>query len=309
MRRTALAGRLTLRPRRHIPDRRHHQADVSALRSPAEHASIVATRDVNSSLLSALVSAQPYQGLTMLFMGAVRTQTVSILLDTGSSHNYVKPGLSADASAEGSPYSITLADNSTIDNVYGKQLSFSCQHVTCQVHACEMPLPKGVDIILGQHWLQTHAAVLDMSAGQCNFMNDEHAPAVWQTSIHLKSSPYNSSLLMTSAARICRSAKQQFVALVRCCMPSTDSSAMANAESQQVAGVRSHAAAAPGDSGMLLDYLFVEQHSAVDGIKQLVQQFAEVFPVSVPAGLPVDRGIAHAIYCRIHVCLLLRHIG
>ena len=265
-----------------------------------------AEQDVQSSLLSALVSAQPYQGLTMLFTGAVHERSnqeveVNILLDTGSTHNYARPGLSKDAVKRDSPqYSITLADNSQLHNVCEKQLSFECQGVSCKISACEMELPNSVDIILGQQWMQEHAAVLTIKEGHCRFRNDADMDSVWNTPAVVKSSPFNSSLLMTSAARICKSAKQVFVAYVRSCFPcGTDSriNAMTNAESQQVVaeGSLASAAAAPGDSGMLLDSLFVEQASAVDGVKQLVQQFAEVFPVSMPAGLPVDRGIAHTI--------------
>ena len=44
-----------------------------------------------------------------------------------------------------------------------------------------------------------------------------------------------------------------------------------------------------------LQDVFIEQQSSVSGIQELVQQFQSVFPVEMPAGLPPDRGISHAI--------------
>ena len=56
-----------------------------------------------------------------------------------------------------------------------------------------------------------------------------------------------------------------------------------------------NAAASASETTDRLQGLFVEQQSAVQGIKELVMQFADVFPSTVPAGLPPDRGINHAI--------------
>ena len=245
-------------------------------------------------VVMALVKAQPYQGLTMLFSGAVQKESVNVLLDTGSSHNYCRKGLSSVLSG-GTNYSVTLANNSVLHDVSEKLLNFCVQKISCSVTACEMQLPDGIDIILGQGWMKSHHATLLMNQGNCTFVDDDNLPAIWKTRNPLKHDPFNSRCIWTSASRVMNSVKKMFVAFVRCVKPNPDTPAVNAHVMTSQNGSNVSAKSAPIGSHDRLDNLFVEQGSSVAGIRALVKQFAEVFPADMPDQLPPDRGIAHTI--------------
>ena len=245
------------------------------------------------SVLNASMQATPFRGLTMLFAGAVSQQPrqkVNVLLDTGSTHNYCRPKLT-EVSSGAKAFTVTVADNNVLQSVPEKLLSFSVQGISCAVAACEMPLPPGVDIILGQSWLSEHNATLLMAQGLCTFVDDNKLPAAWNNT-ELKHDAFNSSCMWTSASRVNNSAQQVYIAYVR--MPEQSAAAAMTIGHANLDAAASQSTESVTDTDRL-DKLFVEQGSVVPEIRSLVKQFATVFPEDVPAGLPIDRGIAHAI--------------
>ena len=95
--------------------------------------------------------------------------------------------------------------------------------------------------------------------------------------------PYNSNLKWSGAAKV----DKYYVAFVR-------ASADRAAPIQPTVCTVVQTSQSGSDASRLSD-VFIEQQSAVHGIRELVQQYASVFPEDVPAGLPPDRGISHAI--------------
>ena len=276
-------------PDAHMPD--PHELSAAALPPPPPRGpSAPAQHDV----LAATVQAIPYKGITMLFAGAVRQQEkVNVLLDTGSSHSFCRPGL-VQSTHTGRKFSVTMADNSVLQDIPEGNLKFKVQGIACNLNACEMQLPDGVDIILGQSWMKPHQATLLTWCGQVNFIDDQGLPACWQKRSSLSDNPYNSNLMWTSAAACTNSSKQYYIMFVRTANNHVRelNCAINAAVSDNGTVPPDIVADTPGSAAAHTD-VFVEHQSAVHSIKELVAQFSSVF--SEPAGLPPDRGITHAI--------------
>ena len=187
--------------------------------SPAQ-SNLVEARDGSGNPLfcTAMVHAKPYLGVTMLFAGAVQegelTKDVNVLVDTGSSHNICRPGLMDMTKSTGKLYAVSVAGSDTLSNVPEGQIEVKVQGITTKITACEMQLPDGVDILLGQTWQTPHKATLLTWSGQVNFMDDDNVPACWSKQKKLSDNPFNSPLKWTSAASVGK-AKQHFVCFVR----------------------------------------------------------------------------------------------
>ena len=250
---------------------------------------------------AALLQAQPYRGVTMLFDGAIRTgqDQVKVLVDSGSSHCVSRPGLIDPESRTGRAYSVAFPAGQNVSRVPEGNLIVTIQGVTTSFTACEMRLPEGVDIMLGQSWQSPHKATLLSWLGQVKFMDNDNVPACWQKSEKLADDPYNSPVKWSSAAKSSKG-KQYFVAYVR-----THADKPVNLHPEAivataVAAASSDVHASPGTPGdqsadPRLQKVFIEQQSAVQGIRELVHEFSVVFLEDLPAVLPPDRGLGHAI--------------
>ena len=289
-------------------NKRHERTlHVQAMGTVPAQAQIGQNRDasVHHTVVSAVVAAQPYQQVTMAFVGAVQSELqkargVTVLVDTGSTHNVIRPGLCTQQAHTGKTYEVFRA-GSQIPTIAQerRQCVVTVQGVTTAFDACEVELPEGIDILLGQNWQHEHKATLLTWQGQVNFLDDKGLPAIWSKS-GLKSSmrqhPYNSPFKWSSAATVGRS-KKYYVAFVRsqedmpADLPGTLNAAAVATEIDQ--GHRANDAEMQVDQH--LQDVFVEQQSTVQGIRELVQQFKMVFPEDMPAGLPPDRGIRHTI--------------
>ena len=158
-----------------------------------------------------------------------------------------------------------------------------------------MALPAGVEILLGQSWMSAHEATLLTWQGQVNFLDDQGLPACWQKQKRLQDNPFNSNVAWASAASVSNS-EQLYVAFVR--NTGDKPGALPNALCANTIADTDVPAASDTPVNELnarLQDVFIEQQSTVSGIQELVQQFQSVFPVEMPAGLPPDRGISHAI--------------
>ena len=85
------------------------------------------------------------------------------------------------------------------------QCTVTVQDVQTTFDACEVELPEGIDILLGDSWQIEHRAVLLPWQGLVNFIDDNGIPAVWtkqQLKSKLKLNPFNSPLKWDSAATV-----------------------------------------------------------------------------------------------------------
>ena len=216
-------------------------------------------------------------------------------MDTGSSHNVCSPAvLKHSADATRCKYTVSTAGDNTVKNAAEYKYKLTVQNVTTCFAACEMSLPPGVDILLGQSWLTEHQATLLTWSGQVNFMDDKQVPACWVKQKKLMNNPFNANLTLASAATVSRS-KQVYIACVRAAEQEENVCAVthvAAAHSDSATGDTNTQPVSESDAG--LQNVFVEQQSAVQGIKELVQQFQGVF-AEPPDELPPDRGFTHAI--------------
>ena len=153
----------------------------------------------------ATLGAVPYQGLTLLFEGAVQNQQqkVTVLLDTGSSNNFISTSLITAADrATGKKYSVTLADGSTVHNVVEYQFAALVQDCKIETTALAMDLPAGVSVILGMPWMSNNQAVLLTAQKQCNLISVlDNLPYCFKQPVKLRDHPLNSSLRWISASR------------------------------------------------------------------------------------------------------------
>ena len=130
--------------------------------------------------------------------------------------------------------------------------------------------------------------------------DDQGEPACWVRQKHLRYNPFNENVKWvehTSAK-----GKQVYIAYVRSAVHrASEVNVLHHATALVTNAAADDADVAPADTSAStgltarLQDVFVEQQSTVAGIQELVQQFSSVFPQDMPAGLPPDRGISHAI--------------
>ena len=250
------------------------------------------TRPQNTEI-AAVVHAKPYCGVTMVFAGAVQQATpVNVLVDTGSSHNACRPGLVDPAARTGRSFSVVTAGSQNVTHAPELSCSVTVQSIATRFTACELDLPEGIDILLGQTWMTDHKATLLTWSGQVNFLDDEGLPAVWCKRKSMADNPYNSTLKWSSAATVGKG-KRHYVAFVRA---ASDRPGACRESSIVASTIATETGIPHADvSASRLQDVFVEQQSAVKGIQELIKQYQVVFSEDIPAGLPPDRGIHHAI--------------
>ena len=237
-----------------------------------------------TSVCAAVVNATPYKGMTMLFDGVEwqgglqeGSKRMKVLLDTGSTH-YAAPWLLKSCLPTGKQFQVTLADGSLKLSVPEYKLDFILQGCPVHTTACNMRKPAGIDIILGCNWMTDNNAILRLAQGCCNLTcNVDFTSYTLRKSPFVRSDPYNSKLMWTAAHHVKSNECYLFTI---------------HAAGQTDISECTDCVPAPGTD---IDELFVEHKSSVPGIAALVQKFASVFPAEIPAGLPPDRNIAHAI--------------
>ena len=126
--------------------------------------------------IAASVQAVPFKNVTMLFAGTVqgqqRAQRVTVLLDTGSSHNVCSPNVQKlHKSSTGKTYSVSCAGSNAVRQASEYDYKLFIQNISTEFSACEMALPAGVDVLLGQSWMSAHQATLLTWSGQVNFLD------------------------------------------------------------------------------------------------------------------------------------------
>ena len=257
-------------------------------------------RDGTSSGLDACcahLSAKPFIRNTLMFSGAVGTQQqmrveaaaeeqARILLDTGSSHCFVDRQMAGELPETGRKFNVSLAKQGT----YVTAIPEVLMHVKlgdymAEVSALKLPLPAGIDAIMGMDWILQNKCDLLFSQRQINFLDSSTGePHVLPIPGHLGHDVYNAEFCWTSASR-CTSGSEVYLMFVR-------------ALDEQHEGATSFAACAEEASGQeasVADDIRVEQSSLDEGIKALVKEVGDVFPAQVSAGLPPNRIVSHAI--------------
>lgn len=248
--------------------------------------------------IACTVKAQPYCGMTMLFAGTVaapgqKQEPVKVLVDTGSTHNVCRPGLLQHVGRSGQKYSMSVAGSDEHPVVADGSCTLTIQHIDTSFTACEMKLPDGIDILLGQDWQHEHHAALLTWQGQVNFLDDQGLPACWQKRSKLACEPFNSSVTLSTASRIAKG-KEYYVCFVRATQTQAADAVCAAVHSTAQPTTETPADAHP-EPASKFDKIFVEQDFALKGIRELVQQFSVVFPDELPDNLPPERGVNHAI--------------
>ena len=261
----------------------------------------------HSSLAAATVQATPFKHVTMLFLGAAhgrqqgQRMRVTVLLDTGSSHNVCSPNvLKHGQGSTGRKFSVACAGSNQVKAADENEYKLTIQNISTCFEACELPLPHGVDILLGQSWLSAHQATLLTWTGQVNFLDDQGLPACWLRQKRLQDNPFNSNVKWSSSA-VLNSKEQMFIAYVRTpehkvnALNSVCAATLATPPDVVADSSQASDAAADPQLNARLQNVFIEQQSTVQGIQEVVQQYQSVFPEEIPTGLPPDRGISHAI--------------
>lgn len=248
-----------LHPQQSVPQHTstQHQPDGSAVLVPSK----------------AFLSAQPFHGMTMLFAGTLEEDRVKVMVDRGSTHSVCRPGLAKSDSTTGNVFAVSVPGHVAATQAPGKSLSITIQNVVINVAACEIHLPAGIHILLGQSWQVPHQATLLMAQNQVDFIDDPGVLACWKMPADLSGDQYISKFRLSGVAAIGRG-KHLYVAYVgtaadKTSQPSTAIVATAHANQASELSVptanNANADAGPAQPGRFSE-VFIEQHSVVAGI-------------------------------------------
>ena len=122
------------------------------------------------------VSSSPLKKqLAMLYKCKVSNAKALCLLDTGAQGSHFiseafchRNGLKITPTAASS---ITMADNSVVSVLGTTQAHVHLQHYHAKLTFLVIPLSHQFDIILGDEWLKTHKAVIDMAHAKCTLVH------------------------------------------------------------------------------------------------------------------------------------------
>ena len=273
------------------------------------------------TVLCASVSAQPFQQRTLMLHGVVgavdeaeavdatdpaqvedtptmetdatdadtavaHRQPARILLDTGSDHSFVHPDHCVGAKQTGRSFNVNLAKKGTfLLDIPEVLVRLKIADYECEWPALKMPLPVGIDAILGMDWMEANNADLLLSHGQvCFTAKDTNVPHIIEIPKSLEHDSFNANFMFTSAAR-CNDGAEAYLMLIRTQQPDGHCAAtFAAVDDTSVDGTTADA-----------DTIHVEQHGVAADIKQLVKEYEAIFAEQVPDGLPPKRKVAHAI--------------
>lgn len=211
----------------------------------------------------------PSSSQTLCTQGLIHELAVSVLIDSGSSHNIIQPRIAEFLNLPMvaiKPFSVFVGNGQTI------QCSGSCLDVpvtlSCQLfHIPFYVLPvHGVDIILGEHWLKTLGS----------FLSDYNVPSIQFTH---NGTPVTilgntSSVLPASYSQFCR-------------FLFTDSVESLHSVTVQPVDETTVPANPGANSSLKTEHMAPE-------LAALLHQFAVIF--DVPRGLPPPRAQNHHIH-------------
>ena len=269
----------------------------------AEHtcmAGVGADRDSSSHnvpAMCAVISAQPFADKTLIFAGAVGTQEAlggaageqakaRILLDTGSSNCFVDREHAAGLPETGKTFNVNLAKRGAfLTGVPEVMMKVQIDEYVAEIPALKLPLPDGIDAILGMDWIWQNNVDVLTSQRQLNFVNHADGQAhIIPIPAHLEHDSYNMTFGWTSAA-CCGKSQEVYMMLLRAVDEDLNCASAFAAIAEEVSSKHAESA----------DDIKVEQADLADDIKALVNEYRVVFPDKVPEGLPPRRRISHAI--------------
>lgn len=244
--------------------------------------------------LEAAMAATPYKGLTMLFSGAAKPaggtlneqKALRVLIDSGSSHNFISEEFAGLAEPSGRQFSVTCADNSRAANVPEAAVRLEVDDYSAELQMLVMTLPSGIDAILGDQWAKQNKAALLWEQEMCRIVDmntsTEHYLVVPRD---MSADPYNKPDVKcwVSAAGLDNSVEASWLVFVQ------ENGAMSMSA---VAAVE--ASLASGGQGSALDAVIEDQAMAGE-LKRVLQEYRDIFPEQLPSGLPPDRPVAHTI--------------
>jgi hypothetical protein len=188
---------------------------------------------------------------------------VHILIDSGASHNLISDALCKQLglTLQQSSGQILCGGNSTVSSsgVVDVPIQMNSYSEAIRVIALPVAACSAFQVILGQSRLRRHGALIDYGHNCVTFSHDGYRHA-------LGSGIAGSQYAFLSALEFCKEASQEGAKVF--VMHVTVPSSSADSETS-----------APPDSG---------------SAHELLQEYADVFS-ELPPGLPLDRGIGHAI--------------
>ena len=256
---------------------------------PACHSQSVAP-DVPVAALpaEAYVSAAPYKGLTMVFDGAVKlrgtAKKASILVDSGSSNCFISDKWSTRLESTGEAAVVTTAAGDThTATVY--RVQFQLADCWFSTTALALPLPPGVGMIAGNDWCTSQRARLSWEdePATCTFTGPDMTTVSCNVAVRHKAAYFNQQhppddIELCSASAAHRSVGSSFLVFVTAQSNVAPFCAMADASAEDKA-----------------EHAHVEDPALASDLKQLLSRYNGVFPADLPAGLPPDRDVRHAI--------------
>ena len=113
--------------------------------------------------------------LLMQFAGSVAGHPAVVLCDTGASATFISAaflkGHNMQHSAVADPADVvTLADGSACPVIGSCVVPLTVQNCTIAVQCFVLDMHNSFDVILGQSWIEGHAAVLDFCKKEVSFV-------------------------------------------------------------------------------------------------------------------------------------------
>lgn len=214
----------------------------------------------------ASVSSEGIDIGTLTFEGRIANTPTRILVDTGAAHNFISVDLCDRLSLRTSPSSharIVLADGHVAPA--GQEIG----HLSFFI--CQQPMEEsfivtklqGYDLILGTPWLTQYGPIrFDYAHRRCTY-HKQGRPIMLTA---LRSASLLPALSAMQFAKACRSSDvMAYLAFIR------------PIKERDTASIEDPFATVPTEA------------------KPIVQAYADIFPSSLPPGLPPDRGDAHEI--------------
>ena len=208
------------------------------------------------------VASQAHGGLTMWVNGKIRGSKANVLADTGATHVLLDHKFCQQTGLVVAPHTgdtpcVYVADGRRTQ-VYG-QSSFKlvlgkfATQITCTV----MDLVPGCDLLLGDHWLKPHGAVLDLEEDVLGiWRNDRHEKQPHRVDVPARSRVVNRDEPLMSAPQLRKAARHGlpcFLVLV-----------------------------SPSQLGGFVGTTYTREGHEVDHLETLAKEFPDIFPKELP---------------------------
>jgi hypothetical protein len=220
--------------------------------------------------------------LTWQFVAQARGQKVSVLVDTGASDVFVSrrtcTELNITVKQASTPQSVSLGDGQADAVVCGTcTLPIRMQGYRGAVQAFVLEsILEGFDVVLGDAWMRQHSVTLNYRARRMELRKGKRYLSLAPSDLTAQASGAKEHRLVSVAAirRALRKgdgAQHAFLVVVTAAGGNTTMQAPAS-------GL--------GEAGVLMT------QTRLDSI---LQEYADVMPDDLPAGLPPERGVGHTI--------------